>query len=175
MSRSPVREAVLELQRDGFVVNPFHRSASIAPFDASVIEDTFDLYGLLWSRATAAVAKLGSENPLIAEMRRPIEAMQKFTSSVDVDAAAYQYRRSISHQGGTQRLRALLRSFRSFVPASYRRAMPALARSLQEGLTAEFAEIAGGNPDGVAAITRQLYLSQSAIVIADLRRKHVIE
>jgi DNA-binding GntR family transcriptional regulator len=175
ISRSPVREAVLELQRDGFLVNAFHRSAFVAPFDAAVIEDSYDLYGLLWARATSQAAMLDRGNPILAELGKLVEGIQSLTYPEDIHATAYHYRRIISRNCGTQRLRALLRSFRSFVPTSYRMNMPELSDSTRSGLAAEYKEISRGNPERAAAVTRKMYRAQAAIVVADLKRKGVIE
>lgn len=174
ISRSPVREAVLELQRDGFVINPFHRSASIAPFDAAGIADSFDLYGLLWARATAAAARLDRDDPLIVELGPLVEGLQSLSRPDDIHAAAYHYRRSISRRCASQRLRALLRSFRSFVPTSYRMAFPELSDSLRSGIVAEFKEISRGNPERAAKATQRFYREQAALVVADLRQKNII-
>jgi DNA-binding GntR family transcriptional regulator len=175
ISRSPVREAVLELQRDGFLVNAFHRSAFVAPFDAAGIEDSYDLYGVLWARATSQAARLDHDDPIIGELGKLIEGIQTLSYPEDVHAAAYHYRRIISRSCGTQRLRALLRSFRSFVPTSYRVNMPELSDSTRSGLSAEFKEISQGNAKQAAAVTRKMYRDQAALVVADLRRKGVIE
>jgi DNA-binding GntR family transcriptional regulator len=175
ISRSPVREAVLELQRDGFVDNTFHRSAFVAPFDAAVIDDSYDLYGILFARATDRAAGLDRDSPVLAELGRLVQGIQGLTHPEDIHAAAYHYRRIISRNCGTQRLRALLRSFRSFVPASYRMSMPELSDTFRTGLAAEFQQIAGGNPERAAEMTRKLYRDQAALVIADLRDKGVID
>jgi DNA-binding GntR family transcriptional regulator len=175
ISRSPVREAVLQLQRDGFLDNAFHRSALVAPFDAAVIEDSYDLYGMLCARATAAAAKLGRDDPVIGELGNLIEGIQTLTYPEDINAAIYQYRRTIAHNCGTQRLRALLRSFRSFVPTSYQVSMPELSEITRAGLIEEFREIAQGKAKQTAALTRKIYRDQAALVVTDLRRKGVIE
>jgi DNA-binding GntR family transcriptional regulator len=175
ISRSPVREAVLELQRDGILVNTFHRSAFVAPFDAASIEDSYDLYGLLWARATAQAAKLDHDNPILGELGKLVEGIQHLTYPEDVHATAYHYRRIISRNCGTQRLRALLRGFRSFVPTSYRMSVPELSDATRTSLAAEYMEISRGNPERAAEVTRKMYRDQAAIVVADLRRKGVIE
>lgn len=175
ISRSPVREAVLELQRDGFVDNTFHRSAFVAPFDADVIEDSYDLYGILFARATARAAGLDRDSAVLSELGQLVQGIQGLSHPEDIHAAAYHYRRIISHNCGTQRLRVLLRSFRSFVPASYRVNMPELSDTFRAGLAAEFQQIACGNPDRAAEMTRKLYRDQAALVIADLRDKGIID
>lgn len=175
VSRSPIREAILELQRDGFVADRFHRTPVVAGFDAEVIADTFDLYGVLWARASSATAKATAASEERAEMSRLIDVIRELTSPEEIDATAYHYRRCISRIGGTQRLRALLRSFQNFVPTEYRRSVPGLADSLRDGIIEEHTAIVARSPRKAAEATRRLYQRQASTVIDDLRRRRVIE
>lgn len=160
--------------RDGYLVNQFHRSAFVAELNAEVIEDTFDVYGLLWSRASAKVGARTKDLWQLAEMEQTVATLRSLSEPRDIDVATYQYRRRISHLGGTQRLRALLRSFRTFVPAGYRQSVPDLALSQSDGIQAEFKAIARGNAELAGARTRTLYQRQASVIIADLRSKGVV-
>jgi hypothetical protein len=50
--------------------------------------------------------------------------------------------------------------------------MPELSDSFR---AAEFREIARGNPEQAAEMTRKLYRDQAVLVVADLRGKGIIE
>src|SRR5579871_5360532 len=69
VSRAPVREALLALQRDGIIEMPYHRGAFVAPFDAGTIREAFELYGLLNALTSARVARAGDPETL-AELDR---------------------------------------------------------------------------------------------------------
>jgi DNA-binding GntR family transcriptional regulator len=93
VSRIPVREALVVLERDGIVATRWHRGVYVEPFDRETIVDDFEVYGLL---SSVAVARL-------AERRDP--------------AVVEELERLLEHRaGGSRRLRAELRSFDAFLP-----------------------------------------------------------
>ena len=174
VSRSPVREALLELRRAGVLYGRFHRAVYVSRFDAETVYDTFDLYGLMWSRCTTTVTALHDE-VLVAKLGQLVERMTVARGSGELGQCISEYRRLVSHSGGSQRLRALIRSFQAFVPTAYRLSVPALSDSLREGIIEEFAAIRSGDAEAAGAITRRLYDHQGEIVVADLKKRGVIE
>ena len=75
VSRIPVREALLILERDGIVSTRYHRGVYIEPFDASSILDDFEIFGLLSGIAVRRLAEKQDPEPiamlqkLIGELR----------------------------------------------------------------------------------------------------------
>ena len=59
VSRLPVREAVQVMERDGLVVVEPHLGAFVAPFDAQVIHDHFEIVGLVQGVAARRLAERG--------------------------------------------------------------------------------------------------------------------
>jgi DNA-binding GntR family transcriptional regulator len=57
ISRSPVREAPVILERDGIVASRFHRGVYVEPFDSESILDDFEVYGILSGVAVARLAR----------------------------------------------------------------------------------------------------------------------
>ena len=73
MSATPIREALRQLQAEGFVVNEPHRGARVADFSLEETADLYDLRELLESRATLIAADhLTAED--IAELQALFEA-----------------------------------------------------------------------------------------------------
>jgi DNA-binding GntR family transcriptional regulator len=174
VSTMPVREALLELRRAGVVYGKFHRAAYVCRFDEETILDTFDLYGSLWSRCTTTLTKMGDEATL--EMLGELAGrMKTFRDPADIERCTAEYRRVISHKSGSDRLRGLIRSFRSFVPHEYRLSVPALSESLRERIVEEYEAIKSGDAEVAGSVTRQLYDHQGEIVVADLRARGVID
>src|SRR3954451_9627039 len=56
VSRSPVREAALALERDGIFRMPHHRAVFVEDLDAESVLDEFEIIGLLSGMAVARVA-----------------------------------------------------------------------------------------------------------------------
>ena len=67
MSRLPVREAVQVMERDGLVVVEPHLGAFVAPFDAQVIHDHFEIVGLVQGVAARRLAERGDPE-LLAQL-----------------------------------------------------------------------------------------------------------
>src|SRR6516164_3788600 len=59
ISRLPVREALVMLERDGIVSIQYHRGVFVEPFDAESIFDDFEIMGLL---SGVAVRRLASNH-----------------------------------------------------------------------------------------------------------------
>lgn len=57
LSRVPVREALLSLQREGWVRITPHRGAFISTLDEEVVRDHYELFGNLYSLASARAAR----------------------------------------------------------------------------------------------------------------------
>lgn len=174
VSRSPVREALLELRRAGVLYGRFHRAVYVCRFDQETVYDTFDLYGLLWSRCTSSVTALHDEE-VLERLGQLVETMNARNGGAALEQCISDYRRLVSHSGGSHRLRALIRSFQSFIPTAYRLSVPALSGSLREGIIEEYAAIRSGVPAAASAATRRLYDHQGEIVVADLKKRGVIE
>src|SRR5271170_7001855 len=47
VSRIPVREALIVLEREGWVTNEMHRGAFISALDEQAVHDHYELYGLI--------------------------------------------------------------------------------------------------------------------------------
>ena len=73
MSATPIREALRQLQADGFVINEPHRGARVADFSPEETAELYDLREVLESRATLIAADhLTAED--IAELEALFEA-----------------------------------------------------------------------------------------------------
>jgi DNA-binding GntR family transcriptional regulator len=119
VSRIPVREALVILERDGIVSTRYHRGVYVEVFDAASILDDFEIVGVLSGIAVRRLA----ENPdpeAIARLRQLIEELQEVKSD-DVDEVfrVVQEILTVEHRaGGSRRLRAELRAFTGFLPAA---------------------------------------------------------
>jgi DNA-binding GntR family transcriptional regulator len=121
VSRLPVREALLILERDGVVSTRYHRGVYVEPFDAESITDDFEIMGLLSGVAVRRLAEtrdpeiIGTLQGLVDELRAADPQDQE---------QAYQLVRtiiSIEHRaGGSRRLRAAMRSHAGSMPSAFR-------------------------------------------------------
>ena len=88
MSATPIREALRQLQAEGFVINEPHRGARVADFSPEETADLYDLREVLESRATLIAAKhLTAED--IAELEALFEANRAAIDQNDHAAAMH--------------------------------------------------------------------------------------
>ena len=89
VSRLPVREAVQVMERDGLVVVEPHLGAFVAPFDAQVIHDHFEIVGLVQGVAARRLAERGDPEllaqleALTAEIRAELEPARVHQLTLD--------------------------------------------------------------------------------------------
>ena len=63
VSRIPVREALIVLEREGWVTNEMHRGAFISALDEQAVHDHYELYGLIYGfAADRALSRLLRED-----------------------------------------------------------------------------------------------------------------
>jgi DNA-binding GntR family transcriptional regulator len=119
VSRIPVREALLILERDGIVSTRYHRGVYVEPFDAESLLDDFEILGVLSGIAVRRLAEKPDPDA-IARLQVLIEELRM----VEADNPHEVFRLvqeilTLEHRaGGSRRLRAELRSFTGFLPAA---------------------------------------------------------
>ncbi|MCK9928654.1 GntR family transcriptional regulator [Frankia sp. Mgl5] len=116
VSPTPVREALVLLERDGVVSTQVHRAAFVEHFDARTLRADFHVFGLLSGVTVSRIAR-GRDPGVLAEMQRilgelratPAEARTRWYE-LTTEMVLFQHR-----AGGTPRLRADLRGFGDFL------------------------------------------------------------
>ena len=123
VSRSPVREALVILERDGIVTTRFHRGVYVEPFDTETIVDDFEIYGILSGVAVARLARQ-HDPEVIAELQQALSELEATPPDErDRIVELVQEILRIEHRaGGSRRLRAELRAFAGFLPWVFRAA-----------------------------------------------------
>jgi len=120
VSRLPVREALVMLERDGIVSTRYHRGVFVEPFDAESILDDFEIMGLLSGLAVRRLAE--KDHPetvavlqgLVDDLRatKPSDRDQIFKLVSEIMTTEHR-------AGGSRRLRAQLRAHAGFLPQAF--------------------------------------------------------
>ena len=174
ISRLPVREALVILERDGIVSMKFHRGVFVEPFDAESILDDFEIMGLL---SGVAVRRLAAHRDpetmavlrgLLVQLRatRPAEKARIFDLVSQMMVTEHR-------AGGSRRLRAQLRSHAGFLPHAFElieRTHAATVRAHALVLDA----IDAGDGELAAQYRLEDFRDAGRSVIRELRRRGVI-
>jgi DNA-binding GntR family transcriptional regulator len=174
ISRLPVREALVMLDRDGIVSIQYHRGVFVEPFDSESIFDDFEIMGLL---SGVAVRRLASnhDTETVAVLRGLLDELRA-TKPADKGRIfeLVSQMMIIEHRaGGSRRLRAQLRGHSGFLPHAFHLIDRSHAATVTAHTKVLDAVIAG---DGELAAQHRLedFRDAGRSVVRELRRRDVI-
>jgi DNA-binding GntR family transcriptional regulator len=172
VSRSPVREALVILERDGIVSNHYHRGVYVEQFDTDSIIDNFEVYGTLSGLAVARLARRPDAD-LIAQMKQMVSRLNACEDPDRMDLLVQDLVRLQHRASGSRRLRAELRSFAGFLPWVFRVAGGRSHDRAVKGQARVVRAIAAGDPEGAARARAQDFTKAGREVAAELTRRGV--
>ena len=174
ISRLPVREALVILERDGIVSMKYHRGVFVEPFDAESILDDFEIMGLLSGVAVRRLA-VHRDPETVAVLCGLLDDLQA-TRPADkgrIFELVSQMMITEHRAGGSRRLRAQLRSYAGFLPRAFQLIDRTHAATVRAHTLVLDAVIAG---DGEQAAHHRLedFRDAGRSVVRELRRRGVI-
>ena len=176
VSRLPVREAVVVLERDGILSTRYHRGVFVEPFDAESIIDDFEVVGLLSGVAVRRLAEK-QDRETIAALQRLMQKLRAVNPQ-DKEETLRLVREILvlEHRaGGSRRLRAELRSFVGFFPWVFRITTEKAHERAVEAHSRVVEAIAAGDGDRAARYRLEDFRDAGRSVVRELVRRGVLE
>jgi DNA-binding GntR family transcriptional regulator len=172
VSRVPVREGLMSLERDGLVRMPHYRGAFVAGFDADTVFEAFELYAML-SALTNRRAAAKADPAVLESLAKLDDALQRCEAVDEFEGLAREFRRVVNVSAAGNHLRALLRTFGGLVPAAARFAIEDALPAERDALRAEYEALRAGDPDAAAQAALDHIDLTAANAVAALKRKGV--
>lgn len=172
VSRAPVREALLQLERDGLVEMPHYRGAYVAAFDAGTIREAFELYGML-SALTNSRAAVSGDAGLRETLGKLIETLSDCHHVDEFELTAREFRKVVNLATAGPHLRALLRSFNGLVPVAAKFSIEDAMDDERAALRREYEALAAGDPEAAAAAALDHILMTAENAVRALRRRGI--
>ncbi|GAA5167444.1 GntR family transcriptional regulator [Pseudonocardia eucalypti] len=176
MSRVPVQEAVNQLERDGIVSIPYHRGVFLERFDADVVREHYEIYGMLSGIASARAAARGSDQ-LKGQLRELVDKMSGAPDQAEFENLVWDFRRAINQEVAGPRLRASIGTFQGFMPTAFWLACADNRTNHQSHMLPTYAEelaaIERGDAEGAKAIVVERCARMAETVNDELRRRGV--
>jgi DNA-binding GntR family transcriptional regulator len=150
VSRIPVREALIALEREGWVTIEMHRGAFINALDEQAVRDHYELFGLIYGfAARRALARSG-------------EAMVDRVDAIGAEIDGTEDRAALSHlfisfhaavveAALSPRITVALRAMSSLVPGDFFELVPAAVGIERAGISAILRALRRGDGDRAAA------------------------
>ncbi|MCB0994978.1 MAG: GntR family transcriptional regulator [Acidimicrobiales bacterium] len=155
ISRIPVREALIALEHEGWVVTEMHRGAFIARLDERAVRDHYDLYGLVYGFAVERALDRGP-NDLASRLSDIADRLLTEDDPAAFERGSLEFHGAVVDAAATPRFRVVLRALSSMVPGNFFRHVPdALARQ-QLGLATIARAASDGDSERAAHEYRQL-------------------
>ncbi|WP_019925331.1 GntR family transcriptional regulator [Nocardia sp. BMG111209] len=134
VSRVPVREAVIALDREGWVMIEPHRGAFVVGLDENSTRDHYELMGRIYGFGARRAAERGSDEA-IAELGKVQRALQAATDPDEFARLNMQFLARLFQIAGSRRITATVRLMAvSIIPGNYFAEVPDAIKLQKRGL-----------------------------------------
>lgn len=150
VSRIPVREALIVLEREGWVTNEMHRGAFINALDEPTVHDHYELFGLIYGFAAKRALARSTD-----DLTQQLVAIQ--TRFARASTAEEHYDLSIAFHGlivkgaASPRINVALRAMSALVPGNFFEEVPEAVEVESRGLAAITRAMKQGDGDKASA------------------------
>jgi len=149
ISRIPVREALIALEREGWVSIEMHRGAFINAIDADAVRDHYELYGLIYG--FAARRALSRQEPGLLDRLGDIERRIAATDDpVELGRLSVEFHATVVEAAHSPRVKVVLRAVSALVPGEFFAEVPGSAEVQKRGLPAVMRAARRGDEERVA-------------------------
>ncbi|MCW2513212.1 MAG: transcriptional regulator [Mycobacterium sp.] len=173
VSRVPVQEAVVELEHIGVVSTRYHRGAFVETFDADVVREHHELYGVL-NGIPSARAAADRRPGLVDALAATLDAMHTSLESRSFHEHTWRYRETINQEYSGPRLKAAIRASQTFMPRTFWTAYLGSHDELLPFYVTETAAIRDGDADAARAANAGRAEVMGRIMLAELVRRRVL-
>ena len=133
ISRIPVREALIALEREGWVTNERHRGTFVDALSERAMLDNFQLYAMIYAfAASRALERSGAE--LLPALEEIVAAVERTDDPSTVDGLSYRFRSVILKAADSPRIYVLLRAMSGMVPGNFFEHVPGALEIEKSGM-----------------------------------------
>lgn len=173
VSRIPIREAVVALEREGWVTTRLHKGAFVNSFDEDTIRDHYELFALIYGLAARrTIARYDPE--VIAEMGALARKVAATDDPIEVQTLAVAFHSLVVEAAHSPRIPVALRAMSALVPGPFFSLVPAAIPPEQKGLPAIARAAKRGDAERAAAEYGKMLRQQAEAVVALFRERNLV-
>ena len=173
ISRIPVREALIALERGGWVTIELHRGAFVSVLDEQGVRDHYELYGIVYGLAVKRAIARGAGG-LEATLPGIVSSLRSTTDPEPFHELVLAFHASVLSAARSPRIEVALRSLSGLVPGNFFQLVPAAMEVERAGLTAIAAAVAARDAPAAAAGYERMLRGQGDNVVAVFRERGVL-
>ena len=164
VSRIPVREAIIALDREGWLTITPHRGAFVHGLDEDALRDHYELLGLVYGLAARrAVSRSTPEGR--ARLRAAQEALAASATPDELHETNDAFLRTLLALARSPRLGSVMRNMSTVVPGNFFELVPGSGATQQRGARAIVDAIDAGDAERAADACVELLTDQGDLVI----------
>ena len=164
ISRIPVREALIALEREGWVTIQMHRGAFVSALDEQAVRDTYELFGLVYGFAVRRAIGRG-EPGLVDRLRQIIRELTTTDDPGEIGRLTLEFHGVVVAAAASPRVRVLLRAMSGLVPGNFFELVPGAVEIEKRGLTAVTRAVADGDAGKARAAYERTMHRQGELVV----------
>jgi DNA-binding GntR family transcriptional regulator len=150
VSRIPVREALIALEREGWVTIELHRGAFVDALDADAVRDHFELYGLVYGYAARRALDRSGTADLIDALDALARSLRRTKDPEQVTQLTLRFHRTVVDAARSSRTKVVLRAMSGLLPGDFFSLVPAAVAIERRGLQAIAAAMRAADADAAA-------------------------
>lgn len=173
VSRIPIREAIIALEREGWVTTKLHRGAFVNTFDEQTIRDHYELFGLIYGLAARRVAQRGDAGVL----GRLTELAQQIATTDDplkLEELVVAFHGTMVEAARSPRITVVLRAMSALVPGPFFVLVPRAVDAERKGLRAIVRAVKSGDGEQAASQYAKMLGQQAEMVVELFHRRSAV-
>jgi DNA-binding GntR family transcriptional regulator len=165
ISRIPVREALIALEREGWITIEMHRGAFVNDFDEQAVRDHYSLFGLVYG--FAARRALARDDGTLADTLEAILAgLGAGDDPVKAGHVALAFHDAIITVARSPRIQTIMGAMSGLIPGNFFAAVPGSIPVERQGLTAITKAVRRKNGDAAAKEYEKMMRAHGDLVVA---------
>ena len=174
ISRIPVREGLIALERDGWVTIELNRGTFVNALDADAVRDTYELFGMLYGFATRrAVAR--SDGELVDRLTELDAAMRRTDDPGEFRTLTLSFHGTIVDASRSPRVRVMLRSATGLVSGNFFEEIEGAIGVERRGTSAVVKALRAADVDDAVEQYRKMMIKQGDLVVKVFEARGLFE
>jgi len=173
ISRIPVREALIALEREGWVTIEMNRGAFVNAFDARSVRDNYELFGLVYG--FAAQRALDRSGPELISRLRELKAATATRDPVEFGTVASAFQAAVVDAARSPKVKVVLRAMSALVPGEFFALVPEAMPVWRRGFTTIVKAFERGDGDAAAEEFQRVMRRIGEKVVAVFQERGLFE
>jgi DNA-binding GntR family transcriptional regulator len=165
ISRIPIREALIALERVGWVTIELHRGAFVSSLDERAVRDSYELFGLVYGFAVRRAIERGADG-LAERLATTDRAIEATDDPEEIQRHVLAFHAAIVDAARSPRIKVVLRSMSALLPGNFFALVPGAVEIERKGLASIARAVTKGDADKAADGYARMMRRQGELVVS---------